>query len=72
MQDAGVPSPQAEAHAEAARDFAMRELATKSDLLLATDRLKTEMDKLKSDMTIRLGSLIVAGLAVMAVIERLR
>jgi hypothetical protein len=32
LRDAGVPQQQAEAHAEAARDFVMGELVTKTDL----------------------------------------
>jgi hypothetical protein len=46
LRDRGVPQEQAEAHAEAARDFIMAELVTKSDLkadLLATKQdLQTE------------------------------
>jgi hypothetical protein len=33
LRDAGVTTDHAEAHAEAARDFIMTELVTKSDLL---------------------------------------
>ena len=33
LREAGVPNPQAEAHAEAAREFIMTELVTKQDLL---------------------------------------
>ncbi len=32
LRDAGVPTAQAEVHAEAARDFMMADLVTKSDL----------------------------------------
>jgi len=39
LRDGGVPRDQAEAHAEAARDFIMVELATKADVL----GLKTEL-----------------------------
>ena len=47
LRDGGVPRDQAEAQAEAARDFIMAELVTKSDLLavradLAADLLATE------------------------------
>jgi len=43
LRDDGVPQAQAEAHAEAARDFIMAELATKADLLaVRTDLLGTE------------------------------
>jgi hypothetical protein len=49
LRDRGVPNDQAEAHAEAARDFIMPEIATradvlaiKSDLLATEQRLRTE------------------------------
>jgi hypothetical protein len=50
LRDGGVPRDQAEAQAEAARDFIMAELVTKSDLLavradvaaISTDLLATE------------------------------
>jgi hypothetical protein len=39
LREAGVPSQQAEAHAEAARDFVMAELVTKTDLNAAIAHL---------------------------------
>jgi hypothetical protein len=64
LQDAGVARPQADAHAEAARDFIMTELVTKADLNLA-------LDNVKSSLTVRLGSIMVAGVAALAVLQRL-
>ena len=48
LRDRGVPNDQAEAHAEAARDFIMAELVTKAD----TAELVTKADLLvvKSDL----------------------
>lgn len=46
LRDGGVPQQQAEAHAEAARDFIMAELATKSDWLA----IKSDLLVLKSDL----------------------
>lgn len=63
LRDAGIPQPQAETHAEAAREFIMGELVTKSDLTLA---LETQTLRL----TVRLGGLIAAGIAVLAAIDR--
>jgi len=37
LRDAGISQPHAEAHAEAARDYIMSELVTKSDLKAAMD-----------------------------------
>jgi hypothetical protein len=42
LRDRGVPQDQAEAHAEAARDFIMAELVTKADLLATKQDLQTE------------------------------
>ncbi|MCC8963747.1 hypothetical protein H8A95_15865 [Bradyrhizobium sp. Pear76] len=63
LQDAGVARREADAHAEAAREFVMNELVTKADLALA-------LDNLKSSMTIRLGSIVAAGVAALAILQR--
>ena len=42
LRERGVAQDQAEAHAEAARDFIMAELVTKTDLLATEQRLQTE------------------------------
>jgi hypothetical protein len=46
LRDAGVPQPQAEAHAEAAQEFIMAELVTKVDIQM----LKTDIQMVKSDI----------------------
>jgi multidrug efflux pump subunit AcrA (membrane-fusion protein) len=46
LRDGGVPRDQAEAHAEAARDFIMVELATKADLL----PIKADLQVVKADL----------------------
>ena len=43
LREAGVPNPQAEGHAEAAREFIMTELVTKQDLLATTQAIKQEL-----------------------------
>lgn len=63
LREAGVPQNQAEAHAEAAREFVMAELVTKTDLQLA---LETQTLRL----TVRLGGLLAAGIAILAAIDR--
>src|SRR3954462_11384059 len=40
LREAGIPNPQAEAHAEAAREFIMTELVTKQDLLAVRQDLQ--------------------------------
>jgi hypothetical protein len=64
LQDAGVGRPEADAHAEAAQKYIMNELVTKSDLILS-------LDNLKSALTIRLGSMIAAGVAALAILQRI-
>jgi hypothetical protein len=64
LQGAGVEAKVADAHAEAARDYVMTELVTKTDLNLALENVKTSL-------TVRLGSIMVAGIAALAVLERL-
>lgn len=64
LRDKGVPSDQAEAHAEAARDFIMIELVTKIDLTLALDNLALRL-------TVRLGAMIAGGIALLGAMNRL-
>jgi len=78
LRDRGVPNEQAEAHAEAARDFIMPEIATKGDLLgvradlLAMEqRLQTSMDTLALRLTVRLGAMIVVAIGALATILKL-
>ena len=73
-----LPQEQAEAHAEAARDFIMAELATKADVLaVRTDLLATKqelqnsMDTLSLRLTVRLGAIVVLGLGALATILKL-
>ena len=50
LRDAGVASDQAEAHAEAARDFVMHELVTRYDLQAVRADLQVVRDGLQSDV----------------------
>jgi hypothetical protein len=59
LRDAGVPMPQAEAHAEATREFVMTELVTKQDL-------QTAIDTQTLRLTVRLGGIVAAGVGVLA------
>jgi hypothetical protein len=59
LREGGVPNPQAEAHAEAAREFIMIELVTKQDLQAA---IETQTLRL----TVRLGGIVAAGFGVVA------
>ena len=83
LREAGVSGPQAEGHAEAAREFIMIELVTKQDLQVAINsleaRLGARIDTLQAAMetqtlrlTVRLGGIVAAGIGILALIERLR
>ena len=64
LRDHGVPQEQAEAHAEAARQFIMVELVTKQDLTLA---LETQTLRL----TVRLGVMLFLAVGALAAILKL-
>jgi hypothetical protein len=71
LRDAGVSQDQAEAHAEAAREFIMAELATRNDLEILRRELEAKIDTLTLRLTVRLGGMIVAGFAVLGAVLRL-
>jgi hypothetical protein len=61
LREAGVPNPQAEGHAEAAREFIMTELVTKQDLLAVRQDLQTtklELQATINSLEARLGGRI--------------
>jgi hypothetical protein len=67
LQNSGVSPSAGRAHAEAARET---ELVTKTDLSAAVGTFKTEIENTKLSLTIRLGSMIGAGIAALAVLQR--
>ena len=71
LRDGGVPREQAEAHAEAARDFMMAELATKADLLALKQELQTSIDTQTLRLTVRLGTIVVVGIGALAAVLKL-
>ncbi|MBV8752329.1 MAG: hypothetical protein JO328_05665 [Hyphomicrobiales bacterium] len=84
LRDRGVSPDQAEAHAEAARDFIMAELVTKADLaelatkanlLVTKQELQTDIAEVRHDMetqtlrlTVRFGTMLVVGFGALATI----
>jgi hypothetical protein len=71
LRDRGVPQEQAEAHAEAARDFIMAELVTKPDLQLALAPLEAKIDNLSLRLTLRLGAMLVVAIGALATLLKL-
>jgi DNA-binding transcriptional MerR regulator len=61
LRDAGVTLSEAEAHAEAARDFVMAELVTRTDLDTSTNALRRDLEAsiaaLRSDMEASIAAL---------------
>lgn len=64
LRDRGIPQEQAEAHAEAARDFIMAELVTKQDLALA-------METQTLRLTVRLGAMLVIAIGALGTLLKL-
>jgi hypothetical protein len=60
LREAGVPNPQAEGHAEAAREFIMIELVTKQDLLATKQELQAAMNSLEARLGGRIDALQAA------------
>ena len=64
LRDAGIPTGQADAHAEAAREFIMTELVTKADL-------QTAVELISLRLTVRLGGMLAVAVGALAVFIRL-
>ncbi|MGX7874403.1 hypothetical protein ACVDG5_018075 [Mesorhizobium sp. ORM6] len=67
LRDAGIPAKQAEAHAAAARDFLMPEIATKADIA----ELKHIVERQSLMITVRLGGLLIVGVGALAALIKL-
>jgi hypothetical protein len=64
LREKGIAPEHAEAHADAVRQFVMGELMTKQDLALALDNATLKL-------TIRLGAMLAAGVALLGVLIKL-
>jgi hypothetical protein len=71
LRDAGIPQAQAEAHADAARDFVMAELVTKNDLQTLSAHFDAKLDNLSLRMTVRLGVVLAAAVAILSALIKL-
>ena len=67
LHAAGITAKQSEAHAEAARDFIMPQIATKSDIV----ELKHLIERQGLVLTVRLGGIMVVAVGALAAIIRL-
>ena len=57
LRDTGIPTIEAEAHAEAAREFIMAELATRADLEVTRRELESSIGLLRRDLESSAGTL---------------
>ena len=71
LKAAGVPEQQAEVQAEAFAEILDERLATKQDIeLLRRDMKELEL-RLKHDLTLRLGTMTAASIAIVAALVKL-
>lgn len=61
LKSAGVPEQQAEIQAEAISEIIDEKIATKKDLLALEGNIKKDMELLKKDLIIKLGSMIIGS-----------
>ena len=67
MTAAGMPEPRAEILAEEQARMLGEQLATKHDIAL----LRADLDRLKDQLTIRLGVMLAAAIAIVAALVKL-
>ena len=62
----GVPEVTARAHADALDEALRESVATKNDVAILRSDLMTELAKLKLDLTVRMGVMAAATIAILA------
>ena len=71
LKNAGFTEEQAKAQANALREVIEERLATKGDLVQMELRLTSEMQKLELRMTLKLGAMLAASVAIVATLVKL-
>lgn len=71
LKEAGVPDAQAEVHAEAVAELVDERIATKQDLKELEIILKRDVKELELRLTIRLGAMMAASIAIIAALVNL-
>ena len=71
LKEAGVPERQAEVQAEAMADLVEERLVTKRDLKDSEERISNRMSELEYRLTVRLGSMIVVAVSILAALVKL-
>ncbi|MCY4512983.1 MAG: hypothetical protein OXB86_04780 [Bdellovibrionales bacterium] len=65
LTNAGVPEPQAKAQVQILEETIDSSLATKRDLEQMRIELKKDIELLRKDMTIKMGSIMLIGLGIL-------
>lgn len=71
LKQAGVPDRQAEVQAEAMAELVEERLATKRDLSELGERIANRMNELEYRLTVRLGSMLVVAVSILAALVKL-
>ena len=71
LKEAGFTEEQARVQANAMREVIEERLATKADLVQLEERLTSEMQKLELRMTLKLGAMLAASVAIVATLVKL-
>ena len=71
LKDAGFTEEQAKVQANAMREIIEERLATKADIVQLEERLTNEMQKLELRMTLKLGAMLAASVAIVATLVKL-
>ena len=71
LKSAGFTEEQAEVQAEALAGLVNEQLATKRDLQELEIHLKHDLACLKHDLTIRLGGMMISGIAIVATLVKI-
>ena len=71
LKEAGFTEEQARVQANAMREVIEERLATKADLVQLEERLTSEMQKLELRMTLKLGAMLAASVAIVVTLVKL-
>lgn len=71
LKQAGVPDRQAEVQAEAMAELVEERLATKRDLSELEEWIANRMNELEYRLTVRLGSMLVVAVSILAALVKL-
>ncbi len=71
LKEAGFTEKQAKVQANAMREVIEEKLATKADLLEQEAHLTSEMQKLELRLTVKLGGMIAASIAIVAALVKI-